>query len=88
MLKKSIIISGFSADIFWSDVWDLYTGNIYINDEIYTFRAYEMDNLDMVETNLTRLSFVKIGDLLNEVSIATTIPEAQITPETDVRITE
>lgn len=88
VLKKSIKISGFSADIFWSDVWDLYTGNIYINDEIYTFRAYEMDNLDMVETNLTRLSFVKIGDLLNEVSIATTIPEAQITPETDVRITE
>lgn len=65
-LMKSIQTETFSADIFWSDVWDSYTGNIYYEGETYTFRVYEMDNIELVESELRRLSFVKIGDLLNK----------------------
>ena len=65
---KSIQTDNFSADIFRSDVWNSYAGNIYCNGETYTFRVYEMDSLDIVESDLSRLSFVKIGDLLNEIT--------------------
>lgn len=65
-LIKPIQTNDFSADIFWSDIWNSYTGNIYIEGETYTFRVYEMDNIELVESELSRLTFVKIGDLLNE----------------------
>lgn len=65
-LRKSIQTDSFSADIFLSDIWNSYTGNIYYDGEIYTFRVYEMYNIELVESELHRLSFVKIGDLLNE----------------------
>lgn len=65
-MVKSIQTESFSADIFWSDVWNSYAGNIYFEGETYTFRVYEMDNIELVESELLRLSFVRIGDLLAE----------------------
>lgn len=65
-LIKSTQTDSFSADIFWSDIWNSYTGNIYFDGETYTFRVYEMDNIDLVESELNRLTFVKIGDLLSK----------------------
>ncbi len=63
---KSVQTNDFSSDIFWSKTWNSYTGNIYFDGETYTFRVYEMDNIDLVESELNRLTFVKIGDLLSE----------------------
>ncbi len=65
-LIKSTQTDSFSADIFWSGIWNSYTGNIYFDGETYTFRVYEMDNIDLVESELNRLTFVKIGDLLSK----------------------
>lgn len=88
VLKSSIKSSDFSADIYWSDTWNLYTGNIYVDNNTYTFRAYEMNELDIVEANLIRISFVKIGDLLNETTVETTLSETETVPEAETQITE
>ncbi len=65
---KTIETDEFTADIYWSETraWKQYAGNIYYNGDTYTFRAAEMDDLDLVENELSRLSFVKIGDLLSD----------------------